>query len=173
MRRTWRYGQAWLVFPLALSCETACSMPPPGGVSGTVTDTSGKPIPGAELTLTSTPRVFGIAVPFAEPMRVPTTTDERGHFRVYWSHGDRDEGPLLEVTVQGYVPVAQRLPLGSVECSIVLATAGSQRDHSKATCAARRPTQGLGGSEAPSNNAMQLTRGGWTCVGASWSARSS
>jgi hypothetical protein len=119
---------------VALSCETVCTMPPGGGVSGTVVDKSGKPMAGVELIVTSSPRILGIAVPFADPARVPTATDEVGHFGVLWSHGDRHEGPLLEVSLQGYAPVAERLPFGMVECSIVLAAAGSTEAKSRATC---------------------------------------
>ena len=131
-----------LIILLALSCDLGCTMPPAGGVSGTVTDTSGKPIIGAEIILTSSARVFvfGIPLPFGKPMRVPTTTDDFGHFGVFWSHGDRDEGPLLELSVQGYAPVAERLPLGRVECRVVLAIARPRDSRSRATCrAAGRP----------------------------------
>jgi hypothetical protein len=129
-----RCPKTWFLIPVALSCEAACTMPPSGGVSGTVVDTSGKPMAGLELTLTSTPRVLGLTVPFADPARVPITTDEVGHFGVLWSHGDRHEGPLLEVSLQGYSPVAERLPLGTVECRIVLVAAGATEARSKASC---------------------------------------
>ena len=131
-----RSTKACPIILLALSCGFACRMPPADGVSGTVTDVLGKPITGAELTLTSNAHVFvfGIPLPFGKPMRVPTTTDALGHFGVFWSHGGGDEGPLLELSVQGYAPVAERLPLGRVECRVVLTTANSTDTRSKATC---------------------------------------
>jgi len=153
-----RHGRACLIIQLALSCGLACTMPPGGGVSGTVTDSSGQPIAGAELTLTSTPRVFGLVIPFAEPARVTTTTDEVGRFGVFWSHGDRVEGPLLNVSHQGYAAVAERLPLGMVECSVVLVKVGSPARSTASCRAVQQPKRGLGKSAAPSNNAMQLTK---------------
>ena len=129
-----RRGSVRLLASLTLSCGLACTMPPGGGVSGTVADASGKALPGVELTLTTTPRILGIPVPFANPERVPVRTDGLGHFRVLWSHGDRHEGPLLEMRVHGYASVAEQLPLGTAECRIVLATTGATAERSIANC---------------------------------------
>jgi hypothetical protein len=96
-----------LIILLALPIHLGCGVAPGGGVSGTLTDSSGKPIAGAELTLASSARlfVFGIPMPFTEPIRVPTTTDAFGRFGVFWSHGDRDEGPCLRYALRATLPL--------------------------------------------------------------------
>ncbi len=129
-----RWTRQRLMATLVVSWSLACTMPPGGGVSGTVVDASGKPMAGVELTLTWTPRIFGIPVPFADPARVPTTTNDVGYFRVVWPHGDRHEGPLLEIGIRGYAPVAERVPIGTAECGVVLVAAGATDKRSKANC---------------------------------------
>jgi hypothetical protein len=119
----------------ALGCSVACSMPPGGGVSGTVRDPSGKPIPAVELRLTSEARILGVAVPFAEPARMVTITNEAGHFGVLWSHGEREGGPLLEASASGYVPASERLRVGYLESEILLVPVATPGSSSRVKCA--------------------------------------
>ena len=102
------------VLALALLPQLACSASPGGGVSGTVRDGSGRPIAGAEVTLTTETRIFGVRVSFAAPLVMDTTTNDDGTFAVTWMHGDPDEGPALRVQKAGYAPAAERLGLGHV-----------------------------------------------------------
>jgi hypothetical protein len=112
----------------------ACSLPPGGGVSGTVRGSTGEAVPDAKVTLTSEPRILGIRVPFVEPAGVVLSSDDTGHFGVIWPHGDTGEGPLLEVSAPGYLPAAQRLGVGYVECDVVLAPVGMQDEVSRVEC---------------------------------------
>jgi hypothetical protein len=109
-----RIGRRCNTIFVLVTSQLACTMPPAGGVSGTVAEASGKPLAGVEVTLTYTPRMLGVAVPFAEHTRIPTATDESGYFRVLWPHGDRYEGPLLELNVAGYAPVAERRSVSTI-----------------------------------------------------------
>jgi hypothetical protein len=97
-----------------------CRMPPGGGVSGTVLEPSGKPMEAAEVILSDEPEILGVVVPFEKPVRLVTKTDDTGHFRFFWSHGNRKRGPLLEVRAPGYASVSTQLGLGYPKCEVRL-----------------------------------------------------
>jgi hypothetical protein len=126
--------RAPIVFALALGCSVACSVSPGGGVSGTVHDPSGKPIPGVEIRLGSPSRFMGWDLPFAQPDYIVTTTDELGHFGVVWTHGDPKDGPLLEVAPAGYGPAVASLAPGTLSCDIELVPIGAAGSRSQARC---------------------------------------
>ena len=132
-----------VVLAFAVGYSVACAMPPGGSVSGTVRDGSGKPMPGVEVRISAAARLRGWVLPFAEPDRFVTATDELGHFGVRWSHGDAKEGPLLEVIAVGYAPAVASLGLGVLECDVQLVAVTATGSHSQARCRLEgRPKEG-------------------------------
>ena len=139
----------------------ACTMPPGGGVSGVVLRTSGEPLPNVTVTLTSESRILGMTIPFAEPARVVTSTDDNGHFGVVWSHGEADQGPLLEVSAPGYSPASERLGVGYLECEVLLVPVATRGHGSEANCRPENASIGDGqGATNPQNKGMNLSKRG-------------
>jgi hypothetical protein len=123
-----------VILASAVMAELACTAPPGGGVWGNVRDSSGRPIAGAEVRLTTQPRLLGFRLPLVDPIRMNTTTQDDGYFLVMWTHGDPDEGPLLEVVKPGFAPATARLGLGHLRCQISLARGAADSLPSEASC---------------------------------------
>jgi hypothetical protein len=115
-----------------------CRMPPGGGVSGIVLAPSGRPMEGADVVLTDQPEILGVAVPFEKPIRLVSKTDETGHFRFFWSHGNRGNGPLLEVRAAGHASASARLGLGYLQCEARLVPTTSAGATSEMRCSVAR-----------------------------------